>query len=279
MVFLDMLNKLSRVFVQSRAKPVVVTFTGGMGAQVISAAIYFALRKQGRETYADLSYFDKSERVAAVGEKGVVSHWSWQLESFGLTLASFETAPGLARHQIELIVDGPRKLELGLQGLRDAEVQGHFAIQGGVEDILPAEFSAAYVCVHVRRGDYVNVGSTLVSEEKFVELAGKLAVFAGNLVVVSDSPIGAEFRQRISVGYEHAEFLDEIDAFTTHRIMRKASALICSNSQFSLIAALLNSRALVFFPKRWFVPGQHAIEQLINESSEFQILDSVRDKP
>lgn len=259
----------------NKDRPAVVTFTGGMGAQVISAAIYFSLRKQGREVYADLSYFNRTERVAAVGEKGVVSHWSWQLEPFGLTLASFETASGLASNQVDLIEDGPKKLELGLKGLREAEVQGHFAIKGGVEDILPVEFAPGYLCVHVRRGDYVNVGSDLVSDDKFVELASKLAVFARNLVVVSDSPIEVGFRRRIAAGYERAVFLDDIDAFTTHRVMRGARILICSNSQFSLIAALLNSQGLVFFPKRWFVPGQQAIEQLIHESCEFQILDSI----
>lgn len=271
----NMLNKLSRSFRQTNSKPVVVTFTGGMGAQVISAAIYFFLRKQGREIYADLSYFDKSERIAAVGEKGVVSHWSWQLDCFGLAPSSFEKASGYMRNQIELIEDGPKKLELGLLGLRDIDVQDYFAIRGDVEDILSPEISATYVCVHVRRGDYVNVGSDLISEDKFVELARKLAAFAENLVVVSDSPIGADFSQRISFGYKRAVFLDEIDAASAHRIMRKASALICSNSQFSLIAALLNSSALVFFPKRWFVPGQHAIEQLIQGACEFQILDSI----
>lgn len=271
-----MLSKLLfRLFSRNTANPTVVTFTGGMGAQVISAAIYFSLRNKGREVYADLSYFDRTESVARVGNAGQVSHWAWQLEPFGLTLASFETASGLASHQMDLIEDGPKKLELGLKGLREAEVQGHFEIKGGVEDILPAEFLPGYLCVHVRRGDYVNVGSILVSDDKFVELASKLAIFAKNLVVVSDSPIEAGFRQRIAAGYERACFLDDIDAYTTHRVMRGARILICSNSQFSLIAALLNSQALVFFPKRWFVPGQHAIEQLIHESCEFQILDSI----
>lgn len=42
---------------------VVVTVTGGMGAQIISAAVYFSLRNEGRTVYADLSYFDKAERI------------------------------------------------------------------------------------------------------------------------------------------------------------------------------------------------------------------------
>lgn len=269
------LPKFIKRLYQKKNAPVVVTFTGGMGAQVISAAIYFSLRNKGQMVYADLSYFERKEDVAKVGHKGQVSHWSWQLESFGLTLDCFETASGLEKHRMELIEDGPKKLQLGLQGLKDVEVQRRFAIQLGIQDVLPAEFASGYLCVHVRRGDYVNVGSDLVSDERFVELASKLATFAKNLVVVSDSPIEEIFRQRIATGYERAIFLDDIDAFTTHRVMRKANILICSNSQFSLIAALLNSRALVFYPKRWFVPNQQAIEQLIHESCEFQILDTI----
>jgi hypothetical protein len=59
-----------------------VTFTGGMGAQMISAAIYLSMKNDGLPVYADLSYFDKPESVAAAGKPGDCSHWSWQLDTF-----------------------------------------------------------------------------------------------------------------------------------------------------------------------------------------------------
>lgn len=252
----------------------VVTFTGGMGAQVISAAIYFALRNEGREVYADLSYFGRAERIAVVGNKGEVSHWSWQLDPFGLPLASFETMPHLPKRKIDLIEDGTRKLELGLKSLQQDEVRRRFPLPQIMENILPAEFSRGYLCIHVRRGDYVNVSSHLVSDDEFIRLAGKFEGIVRHVVVVSDSPIGTEFRESISAGYEQAVFLDNIDALTTHGLMRRARILICSNSQFNLIAALLNPQALVLLPRKWFGEAQKAIEILVHDACDFQALNS-----
>lgn len=256
-------------------KPDVVTFTGGMGAQIISAAIYYSLRTEGRTVYADLSYFERSEHLATVGKPGEISHWSWQLEPFGLTRDLFETAPDLAKRDVEMIEDGPHKLELGFKALRQPEVQKYFAIAHDVDDILPSDFSSGYLCIHVRRGDYVNVASHLVADREFIELAGKFAGLVKHIAVVSDSPINESLRHGVSASYAQAAFLDNIDAFTSHRIMRKARILICSNSQFSLIAALLNQQALVVLPKQWFGQKDRDIEAPIHQACGFQILNSM----
>ena len=255
---------------------IVVTFTGGMGAQIISAAIYFLLKSEGQTVYADLSYFDRAEHVAMVGKSGEVSHWLWQLEPFGLTPISFETISDPEKRNVEVIKDGSQKMALGLKALRQPEVQKHFAITAEINDILPAGFSSGYLCIHVRRGDYVNVASHLIADIEFIELASKFAGLVRNIVVVSDSPIDESFRQAIATGYEQVVFRDNIDAFISHRIMRNACILICSNSQFSLIAALLNLQALVVLPKQWFGGNDRAIEAPIHEACGFQILNSTR---
>lgn len=270
------LTDFVREFLKRPEKHTVVTFTGGMGAQIISAAIYFSMRSEGRSVYADLTYFDQEEHVATAGSAGDCSHWSWQLEPFGLSPASFDKAPDLPKRDVALIVDGPRKLALGFNALRLAEVQRHFAIVAGVEDILPVEFSSGYLCIHVRRGDYVNVASHLLADGEFTELADKFSGLVKHIAVVSDSPIGDDFRAAISARYEQAVFLDNIDAFTSHRVMRNARVLICSNSQFSLIAALLNPRALVILPKQWFGQGDdRAIETPIHEACTFQLMNTM----
>jgi hypothetical protein len=254
------------------ARRVVLTFTGGMGAQIISAAIYWHLKENGREVHADLSYFDKNERVAKVGTAGEVSHWSWQLEPFGLSRSSFDEVGAYSKRDFDLIEDGPRKMMLGVSALRTKGMQDHFPVPGVPSGALPAGFADDYLCVHVRRGDYVNVASHLVSDHEFFELAGRFAGLVKHLVVVSDSPIEQAFRNTISAGFEQAAFLDDIDAYASHCVMRKARVLICSNSQFSLIAALLNPQALVVLPKRWFGEKDRAIEAPIHEACGFQLL-------
>jgi len=266
------LLKRFRFFNAVDSRPTVVTFTGGMGAQIISAAAYFFLKGKGQEVYVDLSYFDQAECVAMVGKTGDVSHWSWQLDPFGLDRNSFEQAAAYSGREVSLIEDGPQKMKLGLKALAQPEVQKRFAIVGNADDVLPPGFSSGYLCVHVRRGDYVNVASHLVSDREFFELAGKFVGLVKHLVVVSDSPIEEDFRQTISSGYEQAVFLDGADVYASHRIMRNARILVCSNSQFSLIAALLNSRALVVLPKQWF--GQKDLEAPIHEACGFQIVNS-----
>jgi len=269
-------TKWMQSFSKNRDRITVVTFTGGMGAQIISAAIYFLLRSEGQTVYADLSYFDKPECVATIGKSGEVSHWPWQLEPFGLTSVSFEIASGQAKRNVETVKDGSQKMALGLKALRQPEVQKHFAITADVDDILSAGFSSGYLCIHIRRGDYVNVASHLIADIEFIELASKFSGLVRNIVVVSDSPIDESFREAIATGYEQVVFRDNIDAFTTHRIMRNARILICSNSQFSLIAALLNPQALVVLPKQWFGENDRAIEAPIHEACGFQILNSTR---
>jgi hypothetical protein len=264
-----------RGLLDNEDKPCIVTFTGGMGAQIISAAIYWHLKESGREVRADLSYFDKSERVATVGKVGEVSHWSWQLGPFGLERSSFDEAGSYSKRDVDLIEDGPRKMALGIAALRSKGMQARLPVMGVPSGVLPAGFANDYLCVHVRRGDYVNVASHLVSDDEFFELAGKFAGLVKHLVVVSDSPIEAGFRNSISTGFEHTAFLDDIDAWTSHCVMRKARVLICSNSQFSLIAALLNPRALVVLPKQWFGEKDKAIEAPIHEACGFQLLGGV----
>ena len=143
-----------------------------------------------------------------------------------------------------------------------------------MEDILPPEFINNYLCIHVRRGDYVNVASYLVDDNMFIELANKIAGLVSCIVIVSDSAIKDSFRNAICNVYQKAIFLDSVEPITAHRIMRNARVLICSNSQFSLIAAILNKRALVFLPKTWFGKGNSELNFPVNELCSFQILRS-----
>ena len=258
----------------SRAKPsgpLVVSFTGGMGAQIISAAIYFAKRQAGEPVYADLSYFDIPESVATVGKAGDCSHWAWQLTPFGLTLDSFELAPPVTPAQRSVLHDGPQKMKLGLQALAQPAVQQCFTLPNSAEDILPASFANGYLCIHIRRGDYVNVASHLVQDGDFVHIAGQFSGLLPHAAVLSDSPITSDLRAAISAHYLESVFLDNTDAFTAHRVMRGARVLVCSNSQFSLIAAALNTKALVVIPNKWFEGSDREIENAFNSQCAFQI--------
>jgi Glycosyl transferase family 11 len=252
-------------------RPTVVTFTGGMGAQIISAAIFFSMRNAGRQVFADLSYFNKPEHVAVAGTPGDCSQWGWQLEPFRLFPESFATSPRFQDRRLSILKDGPEKIALALEALEQPEIQKIFEIPLGLSDVLPADFAGTFLCIHLRRGDYVNVASHVVADGPFISLARKLSGLVNRVVVISDSSITANLRSSVSACFSNAAFLDDTDPYTAHRIMRNARVLICSNSQFSLSAAALNSAALAVIPKQWVGAGERHIETPIHAKCLFEI--------
>jgi len=250
----------------------VITFTGGMGAQIISAAIYFDMSAQGLPVYADLSYFDRPKKVAREGDKGMPSHWDWQLDFFGIAKNSFENLPVCEKAKGRVISDGVEKLELSLTALAKEHVRQRFATELGLTDIDPRLGLANYVCIHIRRGDYTNVASHLVPDNDFIAIAKRLSGLVSTVVVLSDSALSASLRSEFSGYFEKAIFLDHTDAWAAHRVMRGAAVIVCSNSQFSLAASMLNPTALVAIPGQWFEGEERAIEAPLRLRSPFALL-------
>jgi hypothetical protein len=271
-MFKTLKNKFTQAFKKERRHlPSIVTFTGGMGAQIISAAIYFQMQQDGQEVYADLSYFDKPKDLAIDGVKGYLTHWDWQLHHFELHRSSFKTWQSPDAHQVNVIEDGVQKLDLGLSALRQEKVQKLFELNAfNLTSLI--ESDARYLCIHVRRGDYLNVASYLVADEQFIGVAKRFTRLVAHVVIVSDSPIPEELKNQMSSLYSKATFLDKINEIETHGVMRHASILVCSNSQFSLVAALLNTSALIVLPKIWFGREHPKLEAKLTNLGNFQIL-------
>jgi hypothetical protein len=221
-----------------------------------------------------LSYFDKPATVAVVGNAGDCSHWSWQLGHFGLLPEAFQTSGKLDKRNINILTDGPQKLELGLKALSQPDIQNLFKIPEGSNDLQTGEGETdGFLCIHIRRGDYVNVASHLISDEEFVSLIRKFSGLLNSAVILSDSPISTDFRSAVSPSFKKTLFLDSIDPYASHRIMRCARILICSNSTFSLTAAVLNQNALVIMPKQWFGEKDRELEAHIHSLCSFQIME------
>ena len=255
--------------------PIAITFTGGMGAQIISAAIYFHLRDKGSTVYADLNYFNREPYRAKEGVKGDISHWDWQLQNFGLSPHSFQSIPEELQGKCKLIVDGPKKLIMGIEALKREIISEKFideGIESCLREYLPFEFLPRYLCIHIRRGDYLNVASHLVDDKDFLDLAKKLSGHFEFVSVVSDSSISEMIKREIQKIYKKAIFLDDVDAVTSHRVMRGASGLLCSNSQFSIVVAILNKKALVFIPAKWYSEDEIELEKSISEICKFKVL-------
>ena len=257
--------------------PVMIKFEGGMGNQLLNAALYFYLENSGKKVYADLSYFEKETHVAEVGRKGEISHWPWQLSEFGIMQSEFqrlEPPIKLKKSEVNLLDDG-NKLQMVLNALKKDDIRRRFKIDENIEYILPNFQKFDYLCIHIRRGDYVNVASHLVSDEQFIQQAKKFSGLISNAVILSDSPISNEMRHAFTDHYTKILFLDNTDAMSAHKIMRLSRILVCSNSQFSMIGAALNPKALVLLPMQWLGKGENgrSSEEILKDRNTFMIMD------
>lgn len=257
-----------------------VSFTGGMGAQILSAAIYFDFKSRGVPVKADFSYFDNKPRIALAGCDKEISQWGWQLQEYGLDQLSFASdVIGSPLGSDYFLPDGALKLHLAMQALQGPAIKACFPLPP-LESLIssfPPEskqsFERPYICIHIRRGDYVNVASYLVPDEDFISLCGRFKSLVSTAVVVSDSDLSESFRDRLRIIFNDVVFLDgaAVSAFFTHCIMRYSTILVCSNSQFSVTAAAL-SEGVSLIPKVWLGDGHDLLKKQIDQLSQFSVL-------
>lgn len=267
--------RLSRRVEQTRS--ICVTFTGGLGAQILSYGIYENFIKQGYTVAADLTYFDKAPSIAPLN-KGEVSIWEWELDSYGVKREYLTPPPPIKDSSMPKVHDSRLKLLLALQAMASLSVRDCFNLE--LNDTYSYNYrhnelkGERYLCVHVRRGDYINVASHLINNSELEGVALQLAGFVDRVLILSDSHIAEDqfvslreaFRGRIHT------IDDESDPIFAHSLMRNASALVCCNSQFSLSAGLL-SRGLVVIPNAWFGKNLNNLNQVINNKlSNFSVL-------
>lgn len=257
---------------------VFITFTGGLGAQIFSAAIYYYLKGKGCAVYADLDYFKQPGKTATTGNKGEISHWNYELGEYGLPLESFSTKkfekPFFKRNMPRVITDGAEKMELAIEALRQQDVKKAFPIKQSVdEECRNITAGNEYLCIHIRRGDYVNVATHLVEDMDFVNLAKSLSNFVPAVIVISDSEVSGVVKENLPGLFKQCTFVVGGNLHIAHALIRQAKYLVCSNSQFSLSAALLNEVGQqVFVPTKWFGDDESNIQMPINALCRFQVL-------
>lgn len=261
----------TRPFVLDRSKNYAVTFEGGMGAQIISAAIYHDLINNGYNIHADMSYFDVTPCFAREGDTGKCTHWHWQLECFGMHKDSFKGLTGEINRDVIVLRDGVEKFKLGLDALSKPGMQEIFSVDNELVRSCASMVQGNYLCVHMRRGDYLNVGSHIISDGEFIDIISKFKKIFNTIVVLSDSQLSESVKSAVSAVFGDAKFLDNIDAVRSHVIMRSASVLVCSNSQFSLVAAALNRDGFNIVPKQWFSGDARQLEAVIDMKCQFQV--------
>lgn len=254
--------------VLTKPRPV-ITFTGGLGAQILSAALYLDLESAGHDVAADLRYFSLTPREASHGSKEV-SIWPWVLDEYGLPMRRFREA--VPRRFIDdVIADGPRKMALAAAALRRPNVRRAFAPISSLESEIQ-RLASNSVVLHVRRGDYLNVADYVVPDEDVLEIARQMRGHASSVIVLSDSPLSAAVIQGLDGCYEVVIDGAGLTAIEAHSVMRSARVLVACNSQFSLTAGLLRDAGLTVIPNHWVGARNSELDEVIHGMSTYSIL-------
>ena len=133
-----------------------------------------------------------------------------------------------------------------------------------------------YLCIHIRRGDYLNVASHLVEENEYIDLAKSFADLVHQVIIISDSEPSVQFKHNIKTHFNNnCSYVIGGNIHVAHALMRKSKYLICSNGQYSLSAALLNDvAAQVYIPTNWYGNTHSDIQTELNKLCCFQICKS-----
>lgn len=267
--------KLRWFFSDPSETPTTVTFTGGLGAQILSLAIVLDLRGRGVPVSVDLSYFSQAPSVAELG--GSVSIWTWALDAFGFPIEAVENLSTVQNNQpTRLLSDSKEKFELGLAALGKESVCNSFPSKTSLEVFellgLPQSSAATnYAVFHLRRGDYLNVSSHVVSEEEYLHIVPRIAGLAKTAIVCSDSELSAEFHEFFGLNFESVVFLEghSHDAILIHHLLRNAPIHVGSNGSFSMTAGLLG-KGLWLSPGVWF--GKESdYDEVLNNNVNFAV--------
>jgi len=255
---------------------ILISFTGGLGAQLLSSAIYYDLIEKGYKVAADLNYFSKGEKTPILLENGL-THWNWQLDSFGIKKTDFST---FVQKRVVYLPDGHLKSLLAYNAFLNLKIKNKFK-KLSFDDlahkclneynfILPKE---PFICIHVRRGDYLNVSSYIVPEVFFELISLKFKGIIETIIVFTDGELNQSFINILNNNFIKVLLFENscLDPFTTHTIMRNSKVLICSNSQYSFTAGVLNDN-LVIMPKIWFGKELDELNQQIIKLADFVVL-------
>lgn len=251
----------------------IVSFTGGYGAQIISAAAYFFLKKtQQANIGAYMGYFALTPNLATPGVDREISQWRWELNSFGINIEDFNQPQFF--NDTDIIWDGREKSDLGFAGLHDSAISALFPVSNEALKRKDELFgNESFACMHIRRGDYLNVASYLVPDEAFLRASKRIGRFVKNLLVVSDSPLSQTMLDGLAVQQMNCISFVGGEPHLIHGLMRLSDIFIASNSQFSLTAAALKDEtSLTFYPARHDSDLQSYSNKFLEKIREFQVL-------
>jgi hypothetical protein len=261
--------------VPDEGQPLIVSFTGGIGAQILSLGIVFDQKDRGLPCGIDLTYFNQTPKLARPGDG--VSIWRWGLEYLGYTAQYVMDLADLEMGDGRLLSDSPEKLQLGIEALSKPLVRNRFPSQSTKltfqnVSLDSSQGATPYATFHIRRGDFLNVASWLVPDEHYIGAARSVSKIVSHAILVSDSAITFGVLETFQALFADVSVLDggNGEAGEVHHLLRNSLIHVGSNGQFSLTAGLL-SESLYLAPKK-FLGGKSESEVVLSSLSSFAVV-------
>ncbi len=272
-MFLKKSCKLFLNYILRTRRPIEVTYTGGLGNQILSLLAQKHLEFIGANVTGKFNYFlDKKYRESLL--KKSLSVYNWELENYmDLSLDMLINETTSKAKSIE-ISDGLFKLYLAMEGAKNNFIVNSIKFKDypiNSQDWINIDLP--YTCIHLRRGDYLKVASHIVSTKELINVSSNFTNICNSLVVISDSELNELDKELIyNVGYKKIIPVISGNPLEAHHLMRKSTVLITSNSQFSFSAAIFSS-AIVLIPKKWYSGIRHYPLQklLASYTSDFNL--------
>ena len=241
----------------STRRPIKISYTGGLGNQILSLLAQRYLEFIGSEVSAQMNYFlDNKYRNRLINKS--LSVYEWELENYMDLSIDMLMVESKSKDKSIKISDGFFKLYLAMEGAKNDFIVNNIKLKD-----YPINFSnginleSPYTCIHLRRGDYLKVASHIVSTSEVIKASSKFTNICESLIVISDSDLNELDKNLIySVGYKNVIPIISGDPLEAHQLMRNSKVLITSNSQFSFSAAIFSS-AIVLIPKKWYSGLRH----------------------
>ncbi len=263
----------------------IVPIEGGLGAQIFGVMLFNYLKEYtSSDVLANVEYFKRAPKIARLGEG--ISVFKWGLDYYGINIKDYDCELpkkssyikrkfGIA-DKVKILADGTTERN---EFLYKALLMNHEAVFpiGENDDMLAKKLlfrdHSATAVVHLRRGDYLNVASHLVTDLDVVKITKKLSqIGVRRILFVSDGEVPlAIYREKVPEIKEW-DVLVNADIYLTHAVMRRAPCLVISNSQFSLSAAILNKDAVCFMPKKWFSGKSAVLHHHLHSLSDWHMI-------